>query len=77
MCGRRPTTTCGAEQRIGELLLAIPKASGNQYTSAPTGRTAKAKTKAETIAEQGYERHEAQDYQQMAKHPEVVRKVIE
>lgn len=66
-----------AEQRIGELLLAIPKASGNQYTSASTERTAKAKTKAETIAEQGYGRHEAQDYQQMAKHPEVVKKVIQ
>lgn len=66
-----------AEQRIGVLLLAIPKASGNQYTSASTERTAKAKTKAETIAEQGYERHEAQDYQQMAKHPEVVKKVIQ
>ena len=55
-----------AEQRIGELLLAIPKASGNQYTSASSERSEKAKTKAETIAEQGYDRHEASDYQQMA-----------
>lgn len=65
-----------AEQRIGELLLAIPKATGNQYTSASSERSEKAKTKAETIAEQGYDRHEASDYQQMAKHPEVVQAVI-
>lgn len=67
-----------AEQRIGELLLAIPSASGQRtdlITSAE--RPAKVKTKAETIAEQGYERHEATDYQQMAKHPEVVKKVIQ
>ena len=70
------TALIAAEQRIGELLLSIPKASGNQYTSASAEDTAKAKTKAEVIAEQGYERHEASDYQQMAKHPEVVQKVI-
>ena len=67
-----------AEQRIGELLLAIPSASGQRtdlITSAE--RPAKVKTKAETIAEQGYDRHEASDYQQMAKHPEVVKKVIQ
>jgi hypothetical protein len=67
-----------AEQRIGELLLAIPKQSGgvNQYNKEEKTERA-VKTKAETIAEQGYERHEAQDYQQMAKHPEVVKKVIQ
>ena len=54
-----------AEQRIGELLLAIPKASGNQYTSAIADRLVKAKS--ETIAEMGYTKDEASDYQQMAK----------
>lgn len=63
-----------AEQRIGELLLAIPKQTGNQY-SASAERSEKAKS--EVIAEMGYERHEASDYQQMAKHPEVVQKVID
>lgn len=66
-----------AEQRIGELLLSIPKASGNQYTSAFSGDGEKAKSKAETIKEMGYGKNEAADYQQMAKNPEIVRKVIE
>lgn len=66
-----------AEQRIGELLLAIPKASGNQYTSAFSCDGEKAKSKAETIKEMGYGKNEAADYQQMAKNPDIVRKVIE
>lgn len=66
-----------AEQRIGELLLAIPKASGNQYTSAFSGDGKKAKSKAETINEMGYGKHEAADFQNMAKNPDIVRKVIE
>ena len=66
-----------AEQRIGELLLAIPKASGNQYTSAFSGDGEKAKSKAETIIEMGYGKHEAADFQQMARNPDIVRKVIE
>ena len=71
-----------AEQRIGELLLAIPKASGgdhgNQYASAknPDGGNF-GKTKSETIKEMGYGKNEAADYQQMAKNPDIVRKVIE
>lgn len=71
-----------AEQRIGELLLAMPKASGgdhgNQYTGGKNpdvGNFAKSKT--ETIKEMGYGKNEAADYQQMAKNPEIVRKVIE
>ncbi len=72
-----------AEQRIGELLLAcflllaIPKASGNQYTSAFSADREKAKSKSETIKEMGYGKNEAADYQQMAKNPDIVRKVIE
>lgn len=66
-----------AEQRIGELLLEIPKASGNQYTSANSTHVEKAKTKSETVKAMGYTKDEAADYQQMAKHPEVVQAVIE
>ena len=62
-----------AECRIGELLQDIPKASGNQYTSASVERP----TKAQTIKEMGYGETEAKDYQQMAKHPEVVQAVID
>lgn len=72
------TALIAAEQRIGELLLAIPVQSGRRSdieTSAE--RTAKVKTKAETISDMGYDRHEASDYQQMAKNPEIVQKVIE
>ncbi len=69
------TALIAAEQRIGELLLAIPKQTGNQYTSANSVRTEKAKS--EVITEMGYDRHEASDYQRMAKNPEVVQKVIE
>lgn len=63
-----------AEQRIGELLLAIPKASGATNFSRDEE---KLKTKGETIKEMGYGKNEAADYQQMAKNPDIVRKVIE
>ena len=67
-----------AEQRIGELLLAIPKASGgvNQYNKEEKAEREE-KSKRETISEMGYTRHEASDYQQMAKHPEVVQAVFD
>lgn len=62
-----------AEQRIGELLLAIPKASGgiNQYNKEEKADRS-AKSKADVVSDLGYSRHDAQDYQQMAKNPEVV-----
>lgn len=66
-----------AEQRIGELLLAIPKQTGNQYTSASVQSGTKAKTKDETAAEMGYTHRDVVNYQQMAKHPEVVQRVID
>lgn len=69
-----------AEQRIGELLLSIPKASGGDRRSEDFKNTDVGnfeKTKAETIKEMGYGKNEAVDYQQMAQHPEVVQKVIE
>jgi len=71
------TALIAAEQRIGELLLSIPKATGNQYTSANSTQAEKAKTKSETISDMGYTKDEASDYQQMAKHPEVVQKVLD
>ena len=67
-----------AEQRIGELLLAIPKQSGKR-TDIETSveRSTEVKTKSETIKDMGYGETEAKDYQQMAKHPEVVQMVID
>lgn len=72
------TALIAAEQRIGELLLAIPKQSGgvNQYNKEEKAERM-AKSKSETISDMGYDRHEAHDYQQMAKNPEVVQKVID
>ena len=69
-----------AEQRIGELLLAVPKASGGDRRSEdfknPNNGNFE-KPKSETIKEMGYGKNEAADYQQMAKNPDIVRKVIE
>lgn len=65
-----------AEQRIGELLLAIPKQTGNQYMSATSPSGEKAKTKSEVASEMGYTRKNVDDYQQMAKNPEIVQRVI-
>ena len=61
-----------AEQRIGELLLAIPKSSG-QYAKSEN----RPMSKNTVVKEMGYSKDEASDYQQMAKHPEVVQKVID
>lgn len=74
------TALIAAEQRIGELLLAIPKASGGDRKSEDFKNrdTSKfEKSKSETIKDMGYSKDEAHDFQQMAKHPEVVQKVIE
>jgi Holliday junction resolvasome RuvABC DNA-binding subunit len=66
-----------AEQRIGELLLAIPKATPNNNPFHENrDRSNLVKSKSETIKDMGYSKDEASDYQQMAKHPEVVKAVI-
>lgn len=65
-----------AEQRIGELLLAIPKQAGRPSENSST-QVEKLKTKTETVKDMGYSKDEASDYQQMAKYPEVVQKVID
>ena len=72
------TALIAAEQRIGELLLSIPKASGgvNQYNKEEKVERS-TKSKSEVIKEMGYGSTEAKDYQQMAKHPEVVKLVLE
>ena len=66
------TALIAAEQRIGELLLAIPKASG-QYAESKNRPV----SKNTLIKDMGYSKDEASDYQQMARNPEVVQKVIE
>ena len=68
------TALIAAEQRIGELLLAIPKQSGANNFSRDKE---KLKTKGETIKEMGYGKNEASDYQRMAKNPEIVQKVVD
>lgn len=74
------TALIAAEQRIGELLLAIPKASGGDrksedFKNADVGNFEK--TKADTAKEMGYSHAEVRDYQQMAKNPDVVNKVLD
>lgn len=72
------TALIAAEQRIGELLLAIPKATTNHKNPDLENRGASNfKTKSETISDMGYSKDEASDYQRMAKNPEIVKKVID
>lgn len=67
-----------AEQRIGELLLSLPTAQGKRTDLQTSGRNSpEVETKAETVSRMGYGEREAKDYQQMAKNPDIVRKVIE
>ena len=70
------TAVFAAEIRIGEILDKLPRATGNQYTSANSTQVEKAKTKTETISEMGYSKDEASDYQQMAKNQEIVDRVL-
>lgn len=65
------TALIAAEQRIGDLLLAIPKASG-QYAESENRPV----SKNTIVKEMGYSKDEASDYQQMAKNPEIVQKVM-
>lgn len=66
-----------AETRIGEILLSIPKQTGNQYTSASSTHNEKAKNKAEVTEEMGYSKDQVSDYQRMAQNPAVVNYVLE
>lgn len=73
------TALIAAEQRIGELLLSIPKASGGDRRSDDfkNGDATKfEKTKTEVANEMGYSHNDIRDYQQMAKHPDIVKQVL-
>lgn len=62
-----------ADQRIGEILRELPKAKGNQYTSA----NSTTQEKAQAIADAGISRSQAYDLQAMASNPEVVQAVLD
>lgn len=67
-----------AETRIGEILLSIPKQSGRRTDlETSSERLEEVMTKAETVEQMGYTRHEASDYQRMAQNPAIVNLVIE
>lgn len=66
------TALIAAEQRIGEILLAIPKSSG-QYAKSENRPT----SKNTLVAEMGYTKDEASDYQRMAQNPEIVQRIID
>lgn len=70
------TALIAAEQRIGEILLSIPKQAGRPSENNFSEGVEKLKTKSEITEEMGYTRHEVSDYQQMAKNPEVIQRVI-
>lgn len=68
-----------AEQRIGEILDATPTAQGRRtdiIETTSSTRVEEVKTKSEIIAEMGYSKDEASDYQRMAKNPEIVDRVV-
>ena len=60
-----------AEVRIGELMRAIPKATGNQHTVLLNPEVKK-QTKAETLKENGFNIKQGNQFEQMSKHPEAV-----
>ena len=67
-----------AEIRIGEILLAIPKATPNNNPFHENRDTSNlVKTKSEIASEMGYSKDDVSYYQQMAKNPEVVKAVLE
>lgn len=64
-----------ADQRMGELVAALPKATGNQYqqgASLPAGN----KAKGEALQDAGLTPKTASQLEQLAKNPEVVEAVI-
>ena len=79
-----------AEMRTGELLKAIPKASGGdrksdnfkkpiggQFEKTTQDTIPTPKPKAEVTKELGFDRHQAQRMEQMAENPEIVHKAIQ
>ena len=69
-----------AETRIGEILLNIPKNTsyhGNQHQEVTSSGVESTKNKSEVIAEMGYSKDQASDYQRMAQNQAVVNLVLE
>lgn len=67
-----------AETRIGEILLNIPKQSGKRTDlETSSNHSEEVMTKAETVEQMGYTRHEVSDYQRMAQNQAVVNLVLE
>jgi phage N-6-adenine-methyltransferase len=79
-----------AEMRTGELLKAIPKASGGdrksdnfkkpiggQFEKTVQDTIPATKPKAEVIKELGFDRHQAQRMEKLAENPDIVHKAIE
>lgn len=69
-----------AETRIGEILLSIPKNTsyhGNQHQEVTSNGVESTKNKSEVVAEMGYSKDQASDYQRMAQNPAVVNYVLE
>ena len=67
-----------AEMRTGELLRAIPTASGARTDIQPSPTSEpRLKPKAEVIKELGFERHQAQRMEQLAENPEIVKEAIQ
>lgn len=68
-----------AEVRIGQLMLEVPKADNggaNQYRAKSTAVSKKQKRKSETIREAGFTQKQAERFQQLAEHPEIVEQAI-
>ncbi len=62
-----------AEVRIGQLMRDIPKSKGNQHTKVLIDSgVEKQKAKAEVIREAGFTQKQAERFQQLAAHPEIV-----
>lgn len=66
-----------ADQRIGEILRELPKAKGNQYTSADSTVVEKALTKAEALKDAGISTPTAYQLEQLAANPEVVQAILD
>lgn len=76
--------TVEAAQKMGELLLEIPKATANQYTngtdlneSAFSTHLEKPKSKSEITAEMGVTKDQVSQFQQMALNPEAVKIAVQ
>ena len=63
-------------QRMGEITREMPKASGNQYTSASSRIREKAPAKGEGIKILGFSKDQVSRMEQMAAHPDIVEEVI-